>query len=82
MKIVDECNPLLLSNMTKVMVNGYWAGSIFDPFDCINKIKLYRRNALLPIDISVTFDITLNTIFIYNDNGRLCRPIFYKDFQN
>ena len=79
MKIVDECNPLLLSNMTKVMVNGYWAGSIFDPFDCINKIKLYRRNALLPIDISVTFDITLNTIFIYNDNGRLCRPIFYRD---
>ena len=41
---------VLLSNMTKVFVNGYWCGAIFDPYDCANKIKLYRRNALIPID--------------------------------
>ena len=63
--------------MTKVMVNGYWAGCIFDPIECVEKIKLYRRNSLLSIEVSVTFDIKLNTIFIYNDSGRLCRPIFY-----
>ena len=79
LKVIDECSPMLLSNMTKVFVNGYWCGAIFDPYDCVNKIKLYRRNALIPIDTSVTFDIKLNTIFIYTDSGRLCRPIFYKD---
>ena len=79
LKRVEECSPNMLSEMTRVMVNGYWAGSIMDPFDCVQKIKLYRRNALLPIYTSVTFEIKLNTIFIYTDGGRLCRPIFYKD---
>ena len=79
LKFVEECSPLMLSVMTKIMLNGYWAGSIFDPFDCVNKMKLFRRNALLPIYTSITFNIKLNTIFIYTDGGRLCRPIFYKD---
>jgi len=77
MKYIEECSPKILSSMTKVVVNGYWAGSIFDPIECVDKIKLYRRNALLSIEVSVTFEIKLNTIFIYNDSGRLCRPIFY-----
>ena len=79
MKFVEECSPMMLSVMTKVMLNGYWAGSIFDPFDCVTKMKLFRRNALLPIYTSITFDIKLNAIFIYTDGGRLCRPIFYRD---
>jgi DNA-directed RNA polymerase II subunit RPB2 len=79
LKYVDECSPQVLAEMTKIMVNGYWAGSIMDPFDCINKIKLFRRNALLPIYMSVTFEIKTNSIYIYTDAGRLSRPIFYKD---
>jgi len=79
LKYVDECSPQILAEMTKIMVNGYWAGSIMDPFDCVSKIKLFRRNALLPIYMSVTFEIKTNTIYIYTDAGRLSRPIFYKD---
>jgi DNA-directed RNA polymerase II subunit RPB2 len=79
LKYVQECSPKMLSNMTKVMVNGYWAGSILDPFYCVRKMKLFRRNALLPIYTSITFDIKTNTVYIYTDGGRLCRPIFYKD---
>ena len=80
LKLLDETNPKALSNMTKVFVNGYWCGAIYNPIDCVNKFKLFRRNSLIPFDTSITFDIKLNTIFIYNDNGRLCRPIFYRDF--
>jgi len=79
MKYVEECSPLMLSEMTKVIINGYWAGSIYDPYECVNKIRLYRRNSLLPVFTSVTFEIKMNTIFIYTDGGRLCRPIFYRD---
>jgi DNA-directed RNA polymerase beta subunit len=61
------------------MINGLWAGSITTPFESIEKIRLFRRNALLPIYTSVTFDIKQNTVFIYTDAGRLCRPIFYRD---
>jgi len=79
LKYVEECSPKMLATMTKVMVNGYWAGAILDPFDCVKKIKLFRRNALLPIFMSVTFEIKQNTVYIYTDAGRLSRPIFYRD---
>lgn len=77
MKLVEECGPLMLSTMTKIVVNGLWAGSIHNPIESIDKIRLFRRNALIPIYTSATFEIKLNTIFIYTDSGRVCRPIFY-----
>lgn len=79
MKPIEECNPALLSCMTKIIVNGYWAGSVASPLETMEKIKLFRRNALIPLYTSATFEIRQNTIYIYTDSGRLCRPIFYKD---
>jgi DNA-directed RNA polymerase II subunit RPB2 len=79
MKPIEECNPALLSCMTKIIVNGYWAGSVSSPLETMEKIKLFRRNALIPLYTSATFEISQNTIYIYTDSGRLCRPIFYKD---
>ena len=79
MKIVEECSPEVLFNMTKIMINGMWAGSVEDPIESVKLMKLYRRNALIPIYTSIAFDIKLNIIFIYTDIGRICRPIFYKD---
>jgi DNA-directed RNA polymerase beta subunit len=78
MKLVEECGPYMLSTMTKVIVNGLWAGSIHNPIESIDEIRLFRRNALIPIYTSATFEIKLNTIFIYTDSGRVCRPIFYR----
>jgi DNA-directed RNA polymerase II subunit RPB2 len=79
MKLLEDCSPQMLANMTKVILNGLWAGSIYEPIDTVKKIKLFRRNALIPIYTSVSFDIKQNTVFIYTDAGRLCRPIIYKD---
>jgi DNA-directed RNA polymerase II subunit RPB2 len=79
MKLLEECTPKLLSSLSKVIVNGHWAGAVYEPVETVQKIKLFRRNALIPVYTSVTFDIKNNTIFIYTDAGRLCRPIFYRD---
>jgi len=79
MKLIEDCSPLELSNMTKVIINGLWAGAITNPAKTVDKIRLFRRNGLLPIYTSVTFDTRLNTVFIYTDAGRVCRPIFYRD---
>jgi DNA-directed RNA polymerase II subunit RPB2 len=79
LKFVEECTPRLLSTMTKVFVNGFWAGSLAEPLECVRKFRLYRRNSLIPIHTSITFEIKTNTIYIYSDGGRLIRPIFYKD---
>ena len=82
LKRLEECGPLVLSSMTKVFINGLWVGAMDDPINYVNKIRLFRRNALLPVHMSVTFDYKRNIVFIYCDAGRLCRPIFYKENAN
>ena len=79
LRLVEECAPIQLSQMTKVIINGLWAGVLEDPIAGVEKFKLFRRNGLLPIYFSISFDIRQNTIFIYTDAGRLTRPIFYRD---
>ena len=82
MKLIEEFSPLGLSKSTKVYINGFMVGAVDKPIQCVETFRLYRRNALLPTYSSATFDIRLNTIFVYTDAGRLCRPIFYKDEQS
>jgi DNA-directed RNA polymerase II subunit RPB2 len=81
MKLVEECVPIILSKMSKVIINGLWAGVLDDPIRACDKIRLFRRNGLLPVYISVTFDTKQNTIYIYTDAGRVCRPLFYRDHE-
>jgi DNA-directed RNA polymerase II subunit RPB2 len=77
MRLLADCTIEMLASMTKVFVNGTWAGSVKKPMEALEKMKLFRRNGLIPIYISVSFDIKQDTIFIYTDAGRLTRPIFY-----
>ena len=79
MRLTTDHVPFELISTTKIFVNGFWAGCILDPISTVQKIRTYRRNSMLPMDTSVTFDFKLNTIFIYTDAGRWCRPIFYTD---
>ena len=79
MKSVQEYSPHELAKLSKVFVNGYWGGMVEDPVECVRIYNLYRRNALVPIYASASFDIRQNTIFVCTDAGRLCRPIFYRD---
>ena len=72
-----DCDPLALSKMSKVFVNGCWIGGVDNPLECVEKMVLYKRNGLIPIYTSVTFKINENIVYIFTDGGRLCRPIFY-----
>jgi DNA-directed RNA polymerase II subunit RPB2 len=76
---ITDCTPVVLSTMTKVFVNGHWAGVIDTPIECVSKMRLYRRNGLIPLHTSVAFNIRNNAVEIYTDAGRFTRPIFYKD---
>ena len=79
LRFIEECSPIQLSEMTKIFVNGLWAGLVAEPFQTVEYFKIFRRNALLPIFLSISFDIRENTIWIYTDEGRYSRPVFYKD---
>ena len=40
-------------------------------------MKLHRRNGMIDIFTSISFDILKNEIIIFTDAGRLMRPLFY-----
>ena len=75
--LLADVLPTLLSNMTKVLVNGYWVGSTSSPLQSLEKMRLYRRNGLLPTYASISFDYRENVLYIHTDGGRMCRPVFY-----
>ena len=85
MKLKLECTNEYLSNTSKIFVNGNWIGVIDDPIDqntkpnFIDTLKLFRRNGVLPIFTSISFDYEHNEVYIYTDSGRLTRPIYYID---
>ena len=69
--------PNELNYYTKIFVNGAWIGILKEPIVVLEKIKLYKRNGLLPIFMSCSFHYERNIVFIYTDEGRLYRPIYY-----
>jgi len=83
MKLKLECSPEYLSNSSKIFVNGNWIGVIDDPIDptvkpdFISRLKLFRRNGILPTFTSISFDYDHNEVYIFTDSGRLTRPIYY-----
>ena len=79
LKIIMECSHDQLANSTKIFVNGNWIGAIDEPFELIDTFKLYKRNGLIPIFTSISFNYQHNEINIYTDAGRLTRPIYYID---
>ena len=76
---ITDFNPIILSTMTKVFVNGHWAGVVDNPFESVSKMRLYRRSGLIPLHTSVAFNIRNNAVEVYTDAGRFTRPILYKD---
>ena len=62
-------------NITNVFVNGTLFGITGDPLFVSRLLKAYRRNGLINILISISFNITANEIRIFTEAGRPCRPL-------
>jgi DNA-directed RNA polymerase beta subunit len=77
MRIIMECSPEQLGSNSKIIVNGRWIGIIDTPIQLVNLLKLYRRNGVIPVYTSISFNYKSNEISIYTDAGRLTRPIYY-----
>ena len=43
----------------------------------MNKLKHFRRLAVLNIHTAICWNITNNELHIYTDGGRLMRPLYY-----
>ena len=77
MLLLNECTPLIISRLCKVIVNGKWTGVITDTRKIERDLKSLRRIAVIPTFTSIYWNIEHNTLYIYTDAGRICRPIFY-----
>jgi len=78
-QFVDECSPIQLFQLTKVLVNGtLWALTNI-PEELLRTFRFCRRLALIPVFISISWRYSINEIHIFTDAGRLCRPLFYND---
>jgi len=80
--LLNECTPMILSNLCKVIVNGQWVGVIAEPREIEERMKTMRRVAVIPTFTSIYWNVQNNTLFIYTDAGRICRPVFYVDSKN
>lgn len=69
--------PEYLGKISKIFVNGRWIGVTDNPFAMISKLKIYRRNGIIPVFTSISSDYKMGDINIYTDAGRLTRPIYY-----
>ena len=77
MKLLEECSNKYLYSATKVLVNGAWIGVITNPQEILRLLKKYKRNGLIPVYNSISWNIKKNELIIFTDSGRLCRPLFY-----
>ena len=75
--LLTESKTKTLSNNIKVFINGSWVGNVDNPISTVDKLKFFRRNALIPIYTSIEWNIADKIIYLYTDAGRLCRPIFH-----
>ena len=77
MKSLLECDADYLAASTKIFLNGNWIGVVDDPISIVSQLRLYRRNGILPVFTSLSFDYKNNEITNYTDSGRLNSPIYY-----
>ena len=63
-KFLTEISVKYISNNTKIFVNGAWIGITSIPLDVIKFTKIYRRNGLIPIFTSISWNIKENIIYL------------------
>ena len=82
--ILHQKDLILLSNVptgeihkfTKVFVNNNWLGVHQDPVYLFKLLKLYKRNGIINIYTSITWNIINKEIHILTEAGRCTRPVY------
>jgi len=72
---LEYLTPSYIFNKVKVFVNGKWVGVHVKPLELFDTLQTYKRNSLINIFTSISFDYQNFEIQILTDGGRLCRPV-------
>ena len=77
MKLLEECSLNYMKHTTKIFINGRWIGCTNNPMKLISIMKTHRRNNMIDIYTSISFNIKRNEIIVCSDAGRPMRPLYY-----
>ncbi len=72
---IENYNLKLNKNVCKVFVNNSWYGITNNPVLITRILRAYRRNALINILTTISWDTLSNEIRIFADVGRGVRPL-------
>ncbi|DAA78054.1 DNA-directed RNA polymerase subunit beta [Trichophyton interdigitale] len=79
MEVLEEFEPQVSPNSTKVFVNGVWVGVHRDPAHLVGTVQSLRRRNMISHEVSLVWDIRDREFKIFTDAGRVCRPLFVVD---
>jgi DNA-directed RNA polymerase II subunit RPB2 len=79
---IQDASVAEVKKMTKVLVNSNWVGVVDDAPTMYKLLKLLKKNALINIYTSVSWDILSSEINILTESGRCCRPTYVVDKNN
>ena len=75
--INDESKPIeYFHNKVKVILNGRWLGVSENPIELYKSLKQKKYSGFIHIYTSITFNMEEQVIYIYNDSGRMVRPVY------
>ena len=72
---LDSVKPYDMINNVKVFVNGDWLGIHSKPNELVDEFRKLRRQGLVNVMTSISWNIKDNEIKLYSDEGRLSRPL-------
>lgn len=75
-EVLDDLTPIEVQQLCKVFVNGNWVGCHRNPEYLDTIFRLYRRNGLINIFTSISWECSTNEIIIFADGGRFVRPLY------
>lgn len=61
---------------TKLFINNAWVGIVYYPEKVFNYLKLLKRNSLISVFTSISWNIKNREISILTEAGRCCRPLY------
>ena len=67
--------PNLISEYTKIFLNGEWIGFTEKPNELYRELKLLKQNGIILRTNGIIYDIPNSEIKIYTESGRLYRPL-------
>ncbi|KAL4743021.1 hypothetical protein BDV11DRAFT_216204 [Aspergillus similis] len=79
MEVLEEFEPQVTPNATKVFVNGVWVGVHRQPSHLVETMQALRRRNMISHEVSLIRDIREREFKIFTDAGRVCRPLFVVD---